>query len=325
MFKKMSALVRRITSVIGSAAILLFFSEFYFLNEGPVQTLIGILSENPAQIVVAGGEFILFYSLFAYIFLIVLESFQVKTIWALFLAGAIFGWATEALLVPVVYESVPFSFLFPSISWHALIDVMFGWYLIRRIMRLNRLFLSTGMFILTGLAWGAWATWFLVETDPAPLAAILPGDFAVYAITTSVIWITGMIILDYSGSNNLSISTLEIVIVLLIASVFFVITALPFLPYSLAIIPLIAITLFALWRGRAVDTGDNILHELDDARPGWWQYFLALLTPLMAMVIYPFFYHWQWVIPSEDILILLLIAGFFMFLFALFKLLRSRA
>jgi hypothetical protein len=58
----------RLTSVVGSAIILLFFSEFYFLNEGPVQTIIDTWANDPTTKVLALAEFVLFYSLFAYIF-----------------------------------------------------------------------------------------------------------------------------------------------------------------------------------------------------------------------------------------------------------------
>ncbi|HIH97249.1 MAG TPA: hypothetical protein HA348_07245 [Thermoplasmata archaeon] len=55
------------------------------------------------------------YVLPPYIFLLVVEKFQVKNIWSLFLAGSLYGWAVEGVIVPVMYEALPWS-----ISWTSL-------------------------------------------------------------------------------------------------------------------------------------------------------------------------------------------------------------
>lgn len=320
----LKSFARRLTSVIGSAAILLFFSEFYFLNEGPVQMVIDTSAHDPVAMIGALVEFVLFYSLFAYIFLIALDRFMVSTVWALLLAGALFGWATESLLVAVVYEAIPISFIFPSISWHALVDVMLGWYLIRRLMRSNSVMLSTVMFILVGMIWGAWATWFWSDTDPTAMAPVLPGDFALYVFVTATLWIIGMVLLDYVGMPQLRISTWEVGLVLLISVPLFIALAIPFLPFSLALLPLIAITLLALWRGKVADTSARILQIFDDVDPAWWQYLLALFTPLTAALVYPILYNNQWSIPTEDITALLFFAGAILFFYALYRAFRQR-
>ncbi|MEM9950147.1 MAG: hypothetical protein AAF846_00995 [Chloroflexota bacterium] len=304
---------QRLATIFGSVMILLFFSEYFFLNEGPVETVILGL-DDPIGLLLMWVEFTLYYALFTYLFLIVIQQFEVKTRLNLLLAGAIFGWATEALIVPIVYEAVPISFIFPSISWHALVDVLLGWYLVRRVMRLNQPILSALMFVTLGVIWGFWATWFWVDPNLSP---ILPVDFTAFAIVTSGFWIVGMLLLDYAGTNNFRASRWEIGIILTITSILFIMMALTFLPFSLALPPVIALTVFALHRSKANDYPQNHLQILHTQRPAWWHYLLAVLTPLTASLVYPSLYENQLGVPTEDITVLLLIAGLVAFVVAL--------
>ncbi len=47
------------------------------------------------------------YSFLAFVFLTVVARFRIHTIWALFLAGAVFGLLAEGVLVQTTYESLP--------------------------------------------------------------------------------------------------------------------------------------------------------------------------------------------------------------------------
>ncbi|MEL6525137.1 MAG: hypothetical protein AAFQ07_05440 [Chloroflexota bacterium] len=309
---------RRFATVIGSAMILLFFSEYYFLNEGPVERLITGL-QTPLQFALGIAEFTLYYGLFTYIFFLVIHHFQVKTYLDLLLAGAIFGWATEALVVPIVYEAVPFSFVFPSISWHALIDVLLGWYLVRRIMRRNNATLTAIMFIVLGAIWGWWATWFWVDTNPNALQPLLPTDFVVYTIVTSLFALIGFVIADRFGIDNFQPSRWEAGFILAISILLFIGTAILFLPLSLALPPVIALTLFALHRSKANEHQQDRLQVFSSPPPIGWHYGLGLLMPLTASLIYPIVYENQIAVPTEDITALLLVAGFVGFVIALIR------
>ncbi|MGF1504255.1 MAG: hypothetical protein ACFB51_03830, partial [Anaerolineae bacterium] len=193
----MRYLGRHIAALAGSAAILLFFSEFYFLNEGPVLEVLATLRSAPPRVLLMLFELVLFYMLPAYVLLLALAHFRVGTLWGLFLAGALFGWATEGLFVPIVYEAIPFSFIFPSVGWHALVDVLLGWYLVRRLMRTNNLLVIVPLFVILGAVWAGWATWFWAEPDL--LTPIPPEAFTRYTLVTSLLWIGGMLLLDQLG------------------------------------------------------------------------------------------------------------------------------
>ncbi|MEM6529357.1 MAG: hypothetical protein AAF653_13750 [Chloroflexota bacterium] len=163
--------------VFGSAFILLFFSEYFFVNEGPGQAIVDRLADNPLSILPHILEFSAYYALFAYVLHLTLAHYRVSSINGLFLAGVLFGWATEAVIVPIVYESIPVSFIFPSVGWHALVDVLLGWYVVRWVMRQNRWWASLLMFAALGAVWGAWATWVWVDPEitQMPLQTQPPG------------------------------------------------------------------------------------------------------------------------------------------------------
>lgn len=304
---------RRLAAVFGSALILMFFSEFYFLNEGPI---LHTLAETPLDGIPALVEFTVYYALFAYLLLLALAHFNVRGWGSFFLAAVLFGWATESVIVPVVYEAVPVSLIFPSVGWHALIDVLLGWYAVRVVMRLNRPWASALLFVVLGAAWGAWATW-LWGSDTVG-ARLTPAEFMNFAVITGLAWITGMILLDRWGTGVFEPGKWEVRIVLAVTVTLFIMMAIPFLPVSLALPPLIGLTLLALRRGSA-QPGRDVLLPLQNQHPAWWNYLLALLTPAMAALVYPRFYAADAGIPTEDITFLLLSVGAVLLISALVR------
>lgn len=307
--------LRHVATLFGSALILMFFSEYFFLNEGPVQTIITQIETDPAQVVFGLLEFSLYYALFTYTLLLAIQYFDVRRLSDLFLAGALFGWATEAVIVPIAYEAVPFSFIFPSVSWHALVDVMLGWYLVRRVTRMNRLWLSLGLFVILGVLWGSWATWLWGTAESS--APLTTDEFTDYVFVTGVLWIIGMILVDGFGTTHFRASRWESIIVMGITLFLFGAMAVPFLPFSLGLVVLIGITLLAL--RRRPDDGQDWLYPLRETRPAWWNYPLALLTPFTAMLVYSLYVEAERGIPTEDLTFILLLVGTVLLLASLIR------
>ena len=109
--------VGHLATLVGTALILLFLSEFLFLNEGPVATVVTLLGDRAGWgLAAALGEFVLVYVVFAYALLGSLHWFSVRTITDLFLVGALVGWAIEGIVIPLVYEAVPVSIVWPSVA-----------------------------------------------------------------------------------------------------------------------------------------------------------------------------------------------------------------
>jgi len=297
-------LMRRLSVVFGSALILMFFSEFYFLNEEPVLSL---LTQTPSATLASLSELTVYYALFAYLFLATLSVFKVRRWRGLFLAGCVFGWATEGLIIPLVYEAVPFSLIFPSVSWHAVVDVLVGWYLVRRVMRLNRLFISGLMFIILGLVWGIWATWFWGEAGV--LAPLPPLVFLYFVVVVTFVWVLGMLLLDRFSVDDFEPPKWELMAILGISVVLFIITGIAFIPLPIVLAVLWIVTLLALRCNARQVTTQDVLGALHETEPAWWNYLLVGLTPLIAASIYPLFYFNGVGLPTEEVTFYLLLAG----------------
>ncbi len=313
----MRAFLRRLGAAYGSAIVLMFFSEYYFLNEAPVEELLDTLQSDPLLAVPAFISFAGFYTLFTYPMLVLLSLFNVRTLSGLLLAGAIFGWATEGLTIPVIYEAIPVSFSFPSIGWHALIDVMAGWYFVRLGMRYFGPLGNAIMFIALGVVWGMWATWFWGGTEMDAMAPLNPEDFLLMAAVTTGFWILGLVLADSFGAADFRMSKWEVGVIGLIYIVLAPVIAFPYLPLSLLIVPVVALTILALWRGRNIGGTATILERLHAARPLWWSYVLVPLTPATAVLIYPWFFANEVQVPTDFIVLTLLLAGTLWFVAAL--------
>ncbi len=313
----MKAFLRRLGAAYGSAIVLMFFSEYFFLNEGPVSELLETLQSAPLLAVPAFVSFAGFYTLFTYPMLALLSHFNVRTLSGLLLAGAVFGWATEGLTIPIVYESIPISFVFPSIGWHALVDVMLGWFFVRLAMRRLGPLGNGVMFVILGALWGMWATWFWGVTEVDAMAPLSPTDFALVAAVTSGFWLLGMALADHFGAVEFKVNKWEVGVLGLIYLVLVPLIAFPYLPLSLLIVPVVALAILALWAGRNHSGGKTILERLHETRPSRWSYLMVLLTPATAVLVYPWFFANEVQVPTEDIVVVLMVTGLAWFILAL--------
>ena len=305
----------RFLTVLGSALVLQFYSEFYFLNEGPAIAMAAGFGALPALL-----TFTFTYALFAWLFLIVLDHFEVRDIAGLILAGAIFGWATEALVVPVVYEGPPISFFFPSVGWHALVDVVVGWYLIRLAMRRLPLWALGLLFVLAGMIWGLWASWTWSAEDEAPLV-FTTEQFRSIVLISSASWALGTLLADIGQTRRFRASRVEVGLVGLTTLVLFVTMGLPFWPWMLLLAALAALTLAALRRAR----GRHGVAQFQtfQTMPGVPAYFLMALLPGTALLTYPVVLERQLVLPANDIVLLLMIGGAAAYIWAIWHAFRA--
>ena len=110
------------------------------------------------------------YSLFAYPLLCVASLFKVRNPWAVFLAGAFYGWFEEGIMVQTMYGSdagpFPASISFTGLAWHALIGVWIGWYLMRRVLAQNNYFKTLLLASAIGLFYGCWSIFWWNEPPP---------------------------------------------------------------------------------------------------------------------------------------------------------------
>lgn len=102
------------------------------------------------------------------------------------LAGAVFAWTVEGVVVSVLHEAGPFDLVYPAMfaGWHGLLSFSGLFYLVRRLLVDRRPWVLAAISAVGGLIVGAWAvtTW-LPDSDealqPSGTWPASPLDFAI--------------------------------------------------------------------------------------------------------------------------------------------------
>lgn len=284
---------------LASGFVLMFYSEFYFLNEGPGAEFVGHWRTNPMGLFVWLGEFSFFYATWGAILLTYIGLFRVRSFWSLIIAGALFGWAVEGIMITVMYIDLPGSITWPSVGWHAVVDVLVGWGLVRRVLHRNNYLHTALTAVALGIFWGVWCTWYWVdlpreamETPPLPA-----GVFAPYAIVLTVLLTLSYIVMDKLGGLEYRPSRIEIALLSVWHVGWFAFGAAVQAPVAVLILPALFLGASALlWWNRHSETRPSILATFS-SRVGWGQYAALFLMPLCAIPVYWLMYRYDVRLP----------------------------
>lgn len=237
---------RRLALALGYGLVSLFFSEFFFLNEGPVIALLS--GEGLGTFFL---EFALIYALFAYVTLTVMGGDGRQDAVGLILGGATLGWAIEALVIPLAYEAPPLSFAWPSLGWHLVVVFGLGWVALGRMRRRYSAGWQALAYLALGAIWAGWARLFWAE-DPE---LVLPdaGGFAVYTSVTAALygigaWLVDRPVLHMTATRGDRIAAAAMAVPM------FAVMGVPVWPWALALGGLWGLTLLALWRSPRIAT-----------------------------------------------------------------------
>lgn len=274
-------IARQLAGILATGYILVFYSEFVFwARVRPGDSLLGWASTWLA------------YSVMAFVFLSLLARFRVSTVWALFLAGAAFGWLLEGLVVQTTYENLPLSISFTALSWHALITIWVGWYALRRALlagpRSTLLWAAA-----VGLFFGFWAMSWWVEPDGG---VAHPLDFARFAMLTSLLLIVAYWVYDRTVPGFFAPSRIAEIAVAVLLAVYFVLVTVRAAPVAALVLPVLLGALFLALRHNQRLAGQGSLLD-SPARAGKpWHYLCLLALPLTAIAFYTaaFFLDLRW-------------------------------
>jgi hypothetical protein len=265
---------------------------------------------------------ILVYAFAAWLFLMIITFFHTRSLAALFLAGAIFGWLVEGVFVQTLYGELPISVSLTGLSWHALITVLFGWYLLQWSLRFASAWQTLGIAILAGAITGAWSlTWWTETGERTPVIT-----FATYVVVATLGLILVYWLISLLRVSAFRPTLFETVIVLLLALAYFALVTVPAQPLAPFILPpLLLIVLLTLYRNRRVETRANLLVPLA-AYPIRLANALALLAlPLAATAVYALAFEMGFSFNTGAIVYVVTIpAGFLLFVWALVSIWRRR-
>lgn len=239
------------------------------------------------------------YSLLAFVFLTLLAYFRVRSLWALFLAGAVFGWLAEGVVVQTAYEMLPLSISFTGLAWHALITVWVGWYAVQAALHAPGRFAALKISTLTGLCAGLWAISWWVEPDGG-MASL--GEYAAFSIITGLLAVLAYRLASWSASEPFAPQRWIVIVVSGLFVAYFFLVAVPAAPWAMVILPvLLALAFLGLKRNRQKETGRPMLERFAAPLP-WWKTAGLLALPLASLAVYALALsldlHWQtnWVL-----------------------------
>lgn len=238
------------------------------------------------------------YSLMAFVFLRLVSYFRVKNVWALFLAGAAFGWVGEGIVVQTTYEMLPLSISFTGLAWHALITVWVGWYAVRK-----ALVTSTGATLKwaagIGAAFGLWAiSWWLDPDGGVSTVA----EFASHVFLATLFVIPAYAVAHWSASEPFAPARWVTWMVGGLFALWFVFIAVPAVPVAAIILPgLLGLVGWGLRRNRLNEEEGSALDALRGPVPGgrWlWLFGVPLVGTGVYAAALALYLQWQtnWVL-----------------------------
>ena len=152
--------------------------------------------------------------------------FRVNALAGMFLIGAVAGYFIEALIVPAVYFELPTSILWTALTWHPLVDIIFGFWIFQVILRLGSLGKVILASIILGVLWGVWGNWAVgSESDIEEVVGMVPfydiATAATFFFVSTAVLIVGNIGLDRFAGDRFEITKVEKGIILA-STLFFV-------------------------------------------------------------------------------------------------------
>ncbi|MEM6758317.1 MAG: hypothetical protein AAF601_02445 [Pseudomonadota bacterium] len=271
---------QRAILVIGLGALLVSVSEFWFYEVAAEVDRIVIL---------------LAYGLLGYFFMAVMHRFHVHSFAGLVIAAALLGILIEGVPVAVVYSNPPFSIVWTSLAWHALITVGVGWLLVRFLLAQDQAWragaLCSGLGILLG-AWNAfmWNAQDIEGTDAFVFIWQPTQVFAVQFLYGYALFVGGHVVLDRLYPKKLVPTRIEHLSIWILAGAIAVLVAydagllalFPILP-GLLLVCLSALRRDGQTHGRSTGTIIDVLYK---TRVQTSRFALTLAIPAFAIPTY---------------------------------------
>jgi len=286
--------VQKIILLVAIGAVTVTVSEFWFYE----------VSTETSHVLI-----MLMYGILGYILIQILDKYKVRTFLGLFLAACLFGFLTEGVPVPVLYTGVPFTIVWTSMAWHAVITVVMFWYLWRKFALDKSLFTNIWYNVSLGLLLGLWTVvgWSGVETDSGITFDWVPTEtVAEQFMTAFLFFILGHIAMSYVSPAKLSATKEEWAILGLITGFFYLVgQLLPLFPFSLVLLPLIWLCIYPLSKShfQTQEGQETILESVLGKRIKISRYLCGLLIPIFALGSYHLCYVYQFGFETNALLI----------------------
>jgi hypothetical protein len=229
----------------------------------------------------------LVYAFGAYLTLIVISYFKVRSVWALFLSGAFFGWFIEGVYAMTLFGGgglpFPIGISWTGLAWHALLSFFVGFYLVMKLLNENRYMKMIFFSIALGIFWGVWSLAWVLETPPVVTG---PDIYLLHGlITTSLLWVS-YYFFSKSRPSVFKSSRRERIIASIPVLAFFAFVTVPTVGPLAVVLPVLFFILYrALKKNRDQEKAPNFLESLS-GNAKFRAYLPLLLSPVIAAIIY---------------------------------------
>ncbi len=306
--------MKPILYALAGGTILVYFSELVFYGE------ISLAGANVFAQALDFGLMLGLYTLLGSLSLAIVHWARAKSLWALFLAGAVYGWLLEGVAVTTMYEEFPFQVHFTGLAWHAPLDFLTGWYLLPASLRekspLKTCLMAGGL----GLFWGTWMVgrWWDAGT---PLAW---QDFTRFALWTTALLLPAIWLAGKGQEQGLHPPRWFGIAAAAFLAAWFGLGVVPKYPFALAVLPpLLGASFLGLYRNRKNEAGSEPTRAPAPLR--WQNLPGLLLMPVLASATYAIFLEAGARLPLNLVYyVLSSILGTGLFCLSLFKILKAR-
>ena len=317
--------LERLVFLFGVSFIVLFYSEYFFFNEGPVDDIHSKL-QKPVSMLTGLLEMAVWYVLCVAPAILILWFTRASNIWGLFLVGGIAGYLIEGLIVPPLYQELPTSLLWTSLSWHPLVDVIFGLWIWQIFLRSRGFIFNVFVCLVMGCFWALWATWpvgFESDTTGQLVEFTHINQFIpFFFITTSIVFI-GNILISFGTQKTFKPTRIDYYIFTLTTICF---ALLMWLQVSFLIILLPALLLFCYvplhcMKDKYNDSETPIL-QLFKNKPPLLNQLSVWAMPLSASFTYWLLSTKSWHLEYWVLAWPIILSGFLLMIISQFKLYR---
>jgi hypothetical protein len=239
------------------------------------------------------------------------RSFKVASFSPLFLCGAVYGWVAEGVVVDTLYGNAtnpfPLSISFTGLSWHALLSVGVGWYLIGRALNEERPTKISLISLVVGVGWGMWALWWPAELGKEVDTSVI--GFVRHALVSSMPFLLSWLVLGLAGPDWFQTGKVATFVLWGLVLAIFVAGRVPSRPSAALILPpLLLLCAVGLHRNRLAEERPDLLDGiLGQLRPK--NVIALILMPLAAIAVYAVCRSLNMVMQTNVLLYVIMLAA----------------